>query len=145
MNVRTSLLIAGVALVLAGCASTPSSRIQADRAAYDSYPLAVQEKIATGEVEVGFTREQVTMALGKADRVTRRTTPDGTSEVWSYRDRGPRFSVGLGVGVGSGGGSTRVGTGVGVTTGDRDWADERMRVVFDPNGQVSAVETMQRR
>ncbi len=85
------------------------------------------------------------MALGRPDRVATRTTPDGTSEVWSYRDPGPRFSVGLGIGVGGGGGSTRVGTGVGVSTGQRVYDDEKVRVVFDERGQVSAVEQVQRR
>lgn len=132
-------------LLAAGCTSTPASRIQSARDVYNSYPMDVQEKIAAGEVDVGFTAEQVRMALGKPDRVASRTTPDGTSEVWSYRDKGPRFSVGLGLGVSGGGGSTRVGTGIGVSTGGRDYDDEKTRVVFNQNGEVSAVEQVQDR
>ncbi len=145
MNAFRPLLVTGLALTLAGCVSTPTARIRADRSVYDSYPLEVQEKVAAGEVGVGFTPDQVRMALGRPDRVATRTTPDGTSEVWSYRDPGPRFSVGLGIGVGGGGGSTRVGTGVGVSTGQRVYDDEKVRVVFDERGQVSAVEQVQRR
>jgi hypothetical protein len=139
---KPSLLVLAGALLLAaaGCASTPSSRIQSARDVYHSYPIEVQEKIAAGQVDVGFTTEQVRMALGKPDRVASRTTPDGTSEVWSYRDNGPRFSVVLGLGLGGGGGSTRVGTGLGVSTGGRADEDEKTRVVFDQRGQVSAVE-----
>jgi len=140
-------VVAGVLLfAAAGCASTPSSRIQSARDVYNSYPMEVQERIASGQVDVGFTTEQVRMALGKPDRVASRTTPDGTSEVWSYRDKGPRFSVGLGLGIGGGGGSTRVGTGVGVSTGGRrDYDDEKMRVIFDQRGRVTAVEQVQER
>ena len=140
MMTRTILTLLLVGL-LAGC-STVSSRIARDREAFDRYPLAVQEKIAAGEVDVGFTPEQVRMALGDPDRVATRTTPDGTSEVWGYRKKGPRFSVGVGVGVFGGGGSTRVGTGVGVNTGGNRPDDERLRVIFD-HGAVSAIETEQ--
>jgi hypothetical protein len=140
------LVLAGLLLLAAaGCASTPSSRIQAARDVYPSYPMEVQERIASGQVDVGFTPEQVRMALGLPDRVASRTTPDGTSEVWSYRDKGPRFSVALGIGVGGGGGSTRVGTGLGVSTGGRAYDDEKTRVVFDQRGQVSAVEQVESR
>lgn len=140
MNVRSLFAFALVA-VLAGCSSV-SSRISRDRTAYESYPLAVREKIAAGQVDVGFTPEQVRMALGNPDRVATRTTPDGTSEIWGYRKKAPRFSFGVGVGVGGGGGSTRVGTGVGVTTGGERYDDERLRVVFE-RGEVIATETAQ--
>ncbi len=144
---KLSLLVLSGLLLLAaaGCASTPASRIQSAREVYNSYPMDVQEKIASGQVDVGFTTEQVRMALGKPDRVASRTTPDGTSEVWSYRDKGPRFSVGIGLGVSGGGGSTRVGTGVGVSTGGRDFDDEKTRVIFDQRGQVTSVEQVQER
>ena len=144
---KPSLLVLAGALLLAaaGCASTPLSRIQSAREVYNSYPMEVQERIASGQVDVGFTTEQVRMALGKPDRVASRTTPDGTSEVWSYSDKGPRISVGLGLGVGGGGGSTRVGTGIGVSTGGRVLEKERTRVVFDQRGQVTAVEQVEGR
>lgn len=145
MNPSLGVLAGGLLLAAAGCASTTSARIQSARDVYDAYPMAVQEKIASGEVDVGFTAEQVRMALGTPDRVASRTTPDGTSEVWSYRDKGPRFTVGLGLGLGGGEGSTRVGTGVGVSTGGRDFDNERTRVVFDQRGRVYAVETVQSR
>ncbi len=134
-----SILVLMLGVLLAGC-STVASRIDRNRAAFESYPLAVQEKIAQGEVDVGFTPEQVRMALGEPDRVSTRTTADGVSEVWGYRSKRPRFSVGVGVGVFGGGGSTRVGTGVGVNTGGDRYEDERLRVVFE-RGEVSAVET----
>jgi len=134
------LAICLLVVVLAGCSSV-SSRIERNRAEFETYPMAVREKIVAGQVDVGFTPEQVRMALGEPDRVSTRTTADGTSDVWSYRAKRSRFAVGVGVGVFSGGGSTRVGTGVGVNTGNRH-DDERMRVVFE-RGAVTAVETVQ--
>jgi hypothetical protein len=136
-----AFLVLCLAGALAGC-STVSSRIARDREEFDRYPLAVREKIAAGEVDVGFTPDQVRMALGEPDRVATRTTPDGVSEVWGYRKKGPRFSVGVGVGVFGGGGSTRVGTGVGVSTGGDRRDDERLRVIFE-RGEVTAIETAQ--
>lgn len=124
-------------MMLAGCSSV-SSRIDRNRAGFERYSMAVREKIVAGEVGVGFTPDQVRMALGEPDRVSTRTTPDGSSEVWSYRAKKPRFAIGVGVGVIGGGGSKRVGTGVGVGTGDR-FDDERMRVVFE-RGEVAAVD-----
>lgn len=143
MKLYPCVLAGGLLLAAAGCASTPASRIQAARDVYHSYPMEVQETIAAGQVDVGFTTEQVRLALGKPDRVASRTTPDGTSEVWSYSDKGPRISVGLGLGVGGGGGSTRVGTGLGVSTGGRVLEKEKTRVVFDQRGQVTAVEQVE--
>jgi len=137
-------VVLGAGLAAAGCASTPASRINSNREVYNSYPMEVQEMIAAGEVAVGFTPEQVRMALGNPDRVATRTDPDGTSEVWIYRDKRSRVGFGLGVGIGGGGGSTRVGTSVGIGTGGRYYDDERMRVVI-AQGAVTAVEQVHRR
>lgn len=126
-------------LLLIGC-STVDSRIAKNRAAFNSWPAAVQDKVVQGQVDVGFTADQVRVALGEPDRVFTRTTADGTSQVWSYRDRGPRFGFGVGVGGGSFGshggsfGSVSVGTG----TGYRD--DEKLGVVIDATGHVSSIE-----
>ncbi|HVW19987.1 MAG TPA: hypothetical protein VG838_12590 [Opitutaceae bacterium] len=129
-----TLLLA--ALLAAGCSSSPSSRIDRNRAEFDRWPIEVQQKVAAGQVDVGFTTDQVRMALGDPDRIATRTTAETETEAWIYRDRGPR--IGFGLGVGSFGGGTAVG--VGLHSGD--WAlrpDESKRVVFD-GGKVSAVE-----
>jgi hypothetical protein len=123
-------------LAVAGC-STPASRISRNAAAFAEWPAAVQEKVRAGQIDLGFTPEQVRTALGQPDRVTTRTTNDGTSEVWAYRSRAPRFSVGVGVGTSHG--STGIGGGVGVGTGG-ERSDDAMRVVF-AGGKVSAIET----
>ena len=137
------VLCAAGALLLAGCNSL-DSRIAKNRAAFDTWPAAVQDKVVKGQVDIGFTAEQVRVALGEPDRVFTRTTADGTSEVWSYRDRGPRFSFGVGVGTGSFGrhSATSVGVGVGTGTGYRD--DEKLGVVFDRTGRVERIEEARR-
>ncbi len=121
--------------IAAGCSSTPKSRIKKDLAAFNTYPAEVQRAIEQGRVAVGFTPDQVRLALDAADRVFTRTSDAGNAEVWIYRESKPR--LGLGLGLGFGGGS--VGTGVGVSTSGREYPDERMRVVFVA-GRVTAVE-----
>lgn len=129
-----------IALLLAGC-STVSSRIAKHRAQYETWPLEVREKVAAGKIDLGFTTDQVAVALGQPDRIFTRTTSDGTSQVWTYRDRGPRLSFGVGVGMGSFGGRGGTFGGVGINTGTGYHDDEKLGVVFDRNGHVSSIET----
>src|SRR5262245_52608480 len=91
-------LLAGVLLMAAGCSSV-DSRIADRRAVYDTWPFAVQQKVASGQIDIGFTPEQVQMALGDPDRILTRTTNDGASQAWAYRNRSPRFGFGLGLGT----------------------------------------------
>ncbi len=137
---KTSTL--GCAAVLAaavffnvGC-STTDSRIRSHQAAFDAAPADVQAKIRAGQVGVGFTPEQVTMALGDPDRRYTRTTANGTADIWAYEEGKSGFS--LGVGVGSGGGGTSVGSGIAIgSRSDRN--DDKVRVIFE-GGRVVAVE-----
>lgn len=133
------LPVATLGVWLAGC-STVDLRIARNREVFSTWPPAVQEKVAAGQIDLGFTSDQVRVALGEPDRVFTRTTADGTSEVWSYRDRRPRF--GFGVGVGGGGFHGRHGTfgGVGIGTGGGYYDDEKLGVVFDRTGRVTAIE-----
>ena len=136
MNTVSRFFTALVLMVgVSGCASS-SSRISKNQAAFDGYPSEVQGKIRAGEVAVGFTPEQVTMALGKPDRVVQRTTVAGASEVWVYLEGGSGLGFGLGLGVGGGG--SGVGGGVGVGTGSVG-ENEKMRVTLT-GGHVTAVE-----
>ena len=128
-------LLLVLAVTATGC-STVGRRV--DRSVgFPSWPPAVQEKVRAGQVDLGFTAEQVQVAMGEPDYTSTSTTADGTSEVWGYRDRGPHF--GFGIGVGTMRGST--GLGVGVSTGNNGWRDdEKTRVVFDRMGRVAAIE-----
>ena len=144
MNMNRLLSVcAACALFVCGC-STVDSRIAKNRDVFNSWPGEVQDKVVRGQIDIGFTSDQVRVALGEPDRIFTRTTADGTSQVWSYRDRGPRFGFGVGVGMGSVG--SRGGTfgGVGLGTGGGYHEDEKMGIVFDPTGRVSAIETRNR-
>ncbi|MBP7142498.1 MAG: hypothetical protein KBA71_11370 [Opitutaceae bacterium] len=133
MNLHSLFLAGSVSslLVLSACSSV-QDRIDRDPSAYAHSSREDQARIRDGKVAVGFTREQVRLALGEPTGVATRTTAEGTQEVWSYHAKGPKF--GLGVGVGGGGGG--VGVGVGVGTGDR--SDEpRLRVIFSADRVIS--------
>lgn len=124
-------------LAVAGCASTPTSRVADHKAAYSQWPADVQANVAAGKIMIGYTTDQVRVALGDPTRTSTRVTDAGTTEIWAYADNPPRFSIGLG--IGSWGRSSAIGGGVGISSGGfRD--GERMHVVFD-QGRVSAIET----
>ncbi len=123
---------------LGGCASSPDSRIKKEQAAFEAMPTEVQEQIRAGDVAVGFTQLQVTLARGKPDRVGKRTSASGLEEVWTYERR----ASGLGVGLGIGGGSGGLGGGVGVSSGGRA-PEIELRVIF-AGGVVTAVEDYRR-
>ncbi len=127
-------VIALCGLVFVSACSSPGRRIAKDQGAFDSYPAEVQAMIRDGRIDLGFTREQVRMALGKPDATSTRRTAAGNAEVWIYRDGGRSPRVGLGLGFGSGG----FGTGVGVSTGSRG-ADNSTRVVFE-GARVAGIE-----
>jgi hypothetical protein len=139
-GIGKSIMLTAWVAVACGCSSV-HSRIEQNRPQYSTWPLEVREKIAAGKVDVGFTPQQVRVALGEPDYISTRTTADGTTEVWGYRERGPRF--GFGVGVGSFGGHGATSIGVATNSSARD--DEKLRVVFDRNGKVSSIEEAQRR
>lgn len=134
---KTSFVIFGATFVAALCCScsSPDSRIKDHAGVFNSLSAEDQGKIRGGHVDVGFTEEMVIMALGEPDRRFTRTTSEGTSQVWAYRDRSPHVSLGFGVAGGSG--STGVGGGVGISSGNQ--RDDRVRIIFS-NGRVSAIE-----
>jgi hypothetical protein len=131
------LFIAAAALAAAaGCATpTPDDRIPAHQASFSTWPPEVQAKVRAGEVDVGFTPEQVLVALGEPSMRTQAAGPQGVTEVWVYRRRAARLSVG--VGGASFGGHTAVGGAVSAN-GIRLGQDMSGRVVF-ANGRVADV------
>jgi len=78
------LLLAGAcAVYLSGC-STPASRIKENQELFDTYSFQTQDNIEKGNIDIGYTKEMVYMALGKPDRQYRRTTISGITAIWSY-------------------------------------------------------------
>ena len=125
---RGLLIAAGISLLTLTACSSTESRVHENQAAFDSYPPEVQQKIRSGNVDIGFTPDQVRMALGDPDHRYSRQTAAGTQDVWGYRDTSPSFS--FGIGGGSFGGSTGLGGGVGVNTGNA-YPEDKISVVFE--------------
>lgn len=67
-----------------GCVSTPAKRIQAEPELFGRFPSEVQAKVRKGEVEVGFTKDMVRLALGRPQRIYTRTAETGQVEIWLY-------------------------------------------------------------
>ncbi|MDE2148480.1 MAG: hypothetical protein KGJ55_01350 [Gammaproteobacteria bacterium] len=122
--------------MLVACSST-RSRIRENQALFDSYPPEVQQQIRAGRAMIGFTPDQVRMALGKTDHIYEHTDRTGTSEIWDYTDSHGLVGLSLGVG-GFSGGSTAVGGGIGVSSVSGGNPD-KLRVVFR-DGRVASVE-----
>ncbi len=132
------ILFSAVALLLtAACSTTPQSRIEKNRGAFDAFPADVQEKIRAGRVDLGFTPPMVRLALGDPARELNRSSAAGQEEVWVYRRSSSGFSFGVGIGGGSG--HTGYGGGVSMSTAP-DYDEDAMRVIFR-EGKVTAVET----
>jgi hypothetical protein len=119
-----------LAASLAACA-TVASRINAHRAAFDASSPEAQQKIRQGEVAVGFTNDQVVMALGHPQRVYAKNTPGAAQEIWVYGvDGGPASGI-----------TPRYGNGDIVV--NSAYFEESMRVVFE-KGTAVAVYKRQR-
>ena len=133
---KRTLLLFLLPALLAGCATTAADRIARAPATFAAWPAAVQTRVRAGEVALGFTPAQVTMALGAPDRILTRATAHGTEETWTYGDRRPRVTIGLG--LGGGGRSGHLSGGTVISTGG--WRrGSRLRVTFE-NGRVSVLE-----
>jgi hypothetical protein len=125
---------AGLTLLLLAACSTPESRARKHKELFDTYPPEIQQRIKSGEVDVGFTADMVLMALGKPSRKTMRTTAQSAQEIWTYGDSGVRPGVGVSIGGGSYGGFG------GVSVGSEGGAyRDRASIVFE-GGKVVAVE-----
>lgn len=83
-TIRGCWMVAVVAVLVAGCVSTPEKRIKKEPQVFAAFPPEIQQKVKRGEVEVGFSRDMVRLALGAPHRVSTRTTESGQFEVWTY-------------------------------------------------------------
>jgi hypothetical protein len=133
LSAPVSILLPALALALAGCTSSPISRIDANRDKYQSWPLDVQEAVLAGEARKGMTPEQVEVAMGKPSEVVTRSAGPGGEEVWIYR-KGGGVGSGLlsntGISVGAGTGGVSVGSSTGIGGGRRGQTPEEREVVF---------------
>lgn len=126
------LLTAGL---LAGCSTSPISRIDSNRSAYESWPIEVQEAVLNGQAKKGMTPEQVEMALGQPSQVVARSGKNGEDEVWVYRKGTSGSSILNNTGVALGGGIGGVNVGSGGRGRSRPVSSDEQEVVFG-NGVV---------
>jgi hypothetical protein len=68
---------------LGGCQSV-ESRIKEKPEVFAHADLATQEKITQGIIEIGFTEDEVYLALGKPDEKRETRTENGRRTTWSY-------------------------------------------------------------
>ncbi|MFI5358026.1 MAG: hypothetical protein ACHQ4G_11895 [Opitutales bacterium] len=74
-------------LPLCGCTSTyVAQRAQQKPGVLESLDPATRERVLAGEVDQGWSKDMVTIAIGQPDHVAGKTTPQGAVEVWSYRN-----------------------------------------------------------
>jgi hypothetical protein len=102
------------------------SRIDSNRALYESFPVEVRQAILDNRVEKGMTPEMVEMALGKpSSKETRAGRRGAMEEVWIYG--GPTKSPLGGASIGIGAGPVYVG---GLGSGSRGGSAEYREIVF---------------
>ncbi len=151
----TGLISIALAGWLAGCSSTPISRIDSNRALYESWPVDMQSAVLEGKVVNGMTPDMVRMALGAPTRVEPRVGSTTNEETWIYQKSSsssggggmsrlplPNISLGAGgLGVSTGGGGRRGGGGMGGGGGGGRNATgaEEQQIVFQ-NGVVTRVD-----
>ncbi|WP_428610027.1 hypothetical protein [Sedimenticola sp.] len=84
---KTAILALFLLLTLAGCASVQElrdRRITENQGLFDAFPVAIQEQVRQGRVEIGFTGDMVRLAWGEPDQVFTRTTREKRATVWGY-------------------------------------------------------------
>jgi hypothetical protein len=83
MKPSHSFCLLPLACFLVSCAS-PEYRIKKNPDLFATFPPEVQEKVRNGQIDLGYTPEMVTMALGAPNHTYNRTTREGSVDVWSY-------------------------------------------------------------
>ena len=132
--------------LLAGCATSPVSRIDANRALYESWPIDMQSAILEGKVVKDMTPDMVRMALGEPTRIEPRAGSTTSEETWIYEKSGglgvPLPNVSLGGGLGGLGVSTgrRGGGGGGRGGGSSAGSGAQEQQIVFQNGVVTRVD-----
>lgn len=137
---KSLLCLSILSLCFLTACSTTDRRISKNQALFDSYTAEQQNQIRNGEVAIGFTRDQVRMALGEPDLKATIESEEGKQTIWEYNRGDP--GLGLSLGVGSVfGGRRSVGTGVGVHSHSNNTKLEKVVVFNRETGTVSQIES----
>ncbi len=105
------------------------SRIDANRAQYESWPFEIQEAVLNGKVLVGMTPEMVRMTRGEPAHITNRMGRKGAEEVWTYSKGGGLNLQNTNISMGGNIGGLGIGTG-GLGGGSSSSIPEESDVVF---------------
>jgi hypothetical protein len=70
--------------VMAGCTSSPMSRIDANRAEFETWPMEMQQAVIDGFIKKGMTPKMVEMAIGRPAKVIERSSSQRSEEIWVY-------------------------------------------------------------
>ena len=76
-----------IVFALAACMTAQQirdRRIASSPEIFNSFTPEIQQKIRTGQIELGFSEEMVRLAWGMPDRIYTRTTDKGEATVWTY-------------------------------------------------------------
>jgi len=85
MKIKVSILSTlGLLLLVSGCVSTPASRIKKEPQLFGTFAPDIQVKVQKGQIEIGFSRDMVRLALGSPQQVNLRTAENGEAEIWTY-------------------------------------------------------------
>ncbi|MCZ7592048.1 MAG: hypothetical protein M5U15_07765 [Kiritimatiellae bacterium] len=139
-------ILALLAIFVAGCA-TPEARIKKNPEIFNALAPNIQENVRKGNIDIGYTQDAVMIALGQPNRQYTRRTDAGTATVWAYtgeRVSWERQRADARIRVYDAQGRRR-------TVSDWVWVDverrqeyDKMRVEFDTNNLVTAIETIER-
>jgi len=80
--------------VIAGCVSAQQMRemrIRDNQELFNTFTADNQEKVLSGQIDIGFSQDMVNMAWGSPNRIYTRTTAAGAATVWSYTVFQPRI------------------------------------------------------
>lgn len=86
---RTLLLASSLGFI-GGCQSV-ESRIKEKPEVFAQADLATKEKITQGIIEIGFTEDQVYLALGKPDQKRESKNESGSRVTWIYNTYYDRY------------------------------------------------------
>lgn len=128
------------AFLVAGCTTSPISRIDANRALYESWPFEIQEAVLNGKIVPGMDGDMVRMTLGEPSEITGRNGRKGYEEVWIYRKSAGVSNALRNTNIAIGGGIGGVGIGTGANLGSlgggaNEPIEDEQEVVFQ-NGVV---------
>src|SRR3954468_17592598 len=79
------VVVISAAIFYTGCTTSPMSRIDANRALYESWPFDMQEAVLNGKIVKGMDADMVRMTLGEPSEITGRNGRTGVEEVWIYK------------------------------------------------------------